>query len=217
MAVSFRRSPLALAILGVLEAGPMHPYGIQRRLREWGKHEVVNLQNRAGLYKTIVRLEEAGLIESAGTGREPGYPERTVYRITALGRASALEWLADSIATPTNEYPEFPAALSFAPMIEPGRLRDLLQIRAEALSGLLVELEMGLNAQHAGRPFPRVVLLDTELVAAHTRAELAWVREIIAGVDSGDLTWQRDELLAIADGGAAGSDNGAGTTTMADR
>lgn len=108
MPTAFRRSPLALAVLGVLDAGPMHPYGIQRRLRDWGKNDVVNVANRAGLYKTIERLAEGGLIEEAGTGRDQGYPERTLYRITDDGRAAAREWLADAIAVPATSSPSYP-------------------------------------------------------------------------------------------------------------
>lgn len=198
MPAPFRRSPLALAILGVLDAGPMHPYGIQRRLKDWGKHDVVNVQNRTGLYATIERLEAAGLLEAAATERDPGYPERTVYRITEAGRATAYEWISDVIATPRNEFPELPAALSFAPMLEPSQLLELLRARSRALTATLAAKEATLAAGRAAGAYPRVLLLDGELVLAHNRAELAWVTEVMAALEAGDLTWSRSELIALA-------------------
>ena len=61
----FRSSPLALAVLSLLRVGPLHPYGIQRLIKEWGKDEVVNVGNRANLYKTIKRLPTPGSSPSA--------------------------------------------------------------------------------------------------------------------------------------------------------
>src|SRR5450759_3728461 len=75
----FRPSPLALTVLSLLVAAPLHPYGIQRLLKVRGKDRVVNVGNRANLYKTIKRLHEAGLIAVRQTERDQLYPERTVY------------------------------------------------------------------------------------------------------------------------------------------
>ena len=60
----FRPSPLALAVLSLLHAAPLHPYGMQRLLKQWGKDHVINVGQRANLYKTIRRLDQAGLIKS---------------------------------------------------------------------------------------------------------------------------------------------------------
>src|SRR5215469_4442348 len=78
----FRSSPLALAVLSLLHAAPLHPYGIQRLLKQWGKDHVINVGQRANLYKTIRRLDQAGLISVRQTERDQQYPERTVYELT---------------------------------------------------------------------------------------------------------------------------------------
>ena len=110
----FKRSPLAMALLGILHLKPpMHPYAVQHRLKDWGEDRVVNVGQRAALYKTIARLQEAGLVAVRETGRDQQYPERTVYEITDAGRAAVANWLAEMVALPRNEYPDFPAALSF--------------------------------------------------------------------------------------------------------
>lgn len=62
MSSQLRQSPLGLAVLGLLQVGPLHPYGIQRLIKLWGKDQVVNVGQRANLYRMINRLHEAGLI-----------------------------------------------------------------------------------------------------------------------------------------------------------
>ena len=84
---NFRPSPLALAVLSLLHTAPLHPYGMQRLIKLWGKDQVVNVGQRTALYRTIERLEEGGLVAVRGTGRDQQYPERTVYELTDKGRA----------------------------------------------------------------------------------------------------------------------------------
>src|SRR6476659_7871797 len=108
MSRQFKRSTLALAILGLLHEQPMHPYRMQRLIKERGKDQVINVQQRASLYQVIDQLLRAGLIIVAETAREEGYPERTVYKLTDKGRHTAITWLRDMLSTPAQEFPEFP-------------------------------------------------------------------------------------------------------------
>lgn len=107
MSAEVKSSPQALAVLGLLGAGPLHPYGIQRLLKLWGKDEVVNVGNRANLYKTIKRLHEADLIAVRQTERDQLYPERTVYELTDEGRRVGLEWLVGMLSHPRTSSPSF--------------------------------------------------------------------------------------------------------------
>ena len=70
-----RSSPLALTVLALLHYQPLHPYGIQRLIKQWGKDQVVNVEQRTSLYRTIERLLAAGLITVRETERDPRYPE----------------------------------------------------------------------------------------------------------------------------------------------
>src|SRR5580704_1142200 len=108
-----RPSPLALTVLSLLAYEPLHPYRMQRLMQLWGKDRVVNVGQRANLYKTIKRLHDAGLVAVRQTERDHQYPERTVYELTEAGRDISLVWLTDMLAAPRNKFPEFPAALSF--------------------------------------------------------------------------------------------------------
>jgi DNA-binding PadR family transcriptional regulator len=188
---TFRRSPLALAILGLLENGPMHPYGIQRLIKQWGKDQVVNVGQRASLYRMIDRLEEAGFVAAAGTDRDERYPERTTYHLTDAGRAAARQWLAEIVSTPRNEFPEFPAALSFLMLLTPQAARALLDQRREHLVRRLGELDAELAGQGEDGAIPRWALLDTEYQRATTDAELRWVVGTVDALQDGSLTWSR--------------------------
>ena len=74
MTQTVRSSPLALTVLGMLHTRPLHPYGIQRLIKQWGKDQVVNVGQRTALYRTIERLEDGGLIAVQGTGQGRAVP-----------------------------------------------------------------------------------------------------------------------------------------------
>lgn len=183
-------------MLCLLRAGPLHPYGMQRLIKEWGKESVVNIGQRANLYKTIKRLHEAGLIAVRLTEREHQYPERTVYELTDEGHAVGLRWLADMLAAPRNEFPEFPAALSFAMLLGPEELSGILSERATAVEARLGDLDEELRA--VGGILPRITVLETEYQRAMMVAELGWLRQVTLDLRSGALTWSDEQLAALA-------------------
>ncbi len=192
----FRPSPLALAVLGLLQAAPLHPYGMQRLIKLWGKDQVVNVGQRANLYKTIRRLQQAGLVTVLHTEREQRYPERTVYEITDAGRDAARAWLTDMVAVPRNEFPQFPAALSFVMLLGPEQMLAAMQERARAVAARLADLDVSLE-QYSGT-LPRITLMDDEYERAITAAELDWLNGVIEDLRTGKLTWSYEEFAAIA-------------------
>jgi DNA-binding PadR family transcriptional regulator len=195
---AFRRSPLALAVLALLESGPLHPYGIQRLVKQWGKDQVVNVTDRTSLYRMITRLETAGLIEVADTERSESYPERTLYRLTEDGAAVSHLWLAEIISTPRNEFPEFPVGLSFLMLLPPGDTEQLLEQRRGRLAQHLAELDAGLATEGEGYGIPRIALIDSEYQRTIVHAELHWVTSVLTALRDGSFTWNREELEAMA-------------------
>ncbi|WP_427895803.1 PadR family transcriptional regulator [Kribbella sp. GL6] len=187
--MTFRRSTLAMAILGLLENGPLHPYGIQRLIKQWGKDQVVNVGQRTSLYRMIVRLEEAGLIAAGATERDERYPERTVYHLTDAGREVCREWLSEILTTPRNEFPEFPAGLSFVMLLPPDAAGELLGRRRGSLTQRIAELRKELASTVDGQPIPRYALLETEYQVAVTVAEAEWIDGVLGELESGELTW----------------------------
>ena len=185
-------SPLGLAVLCLLYAGPLHPYRMQRLLREWGKDEVINVGQRSSLYKTIGRLNELGLIAVRQTERDQQYPERTVYEITPEGRDYALKSLADMLANRRNEFPTFPAALSFAMLLGPSGVMSALREREGSLGAAVSALRAALSEYASA--VPRVALLETEYQLAITEAELRWVQQITEELAGGSLAWSDQDF-----------------------
>ncbi|OIK26583.1 PadR family transcriptional regulator [Streptomyces malaysiense] len=192
-----RSSPLALTVLALLHYKPLHPYGVQRLIKDWGKDQVVNVSQRASLYRTIERLHGAGLIAVRETGRDQQYPERTVYEITDAGRRTARAWLDEMLSVPRQEFPEFPAALSNLLLLTPEEMADVLDRRVDALAEKLDGLESAL-AEGKERGLPRVTLLETEYLRAVTAAELEWVRAVAEDLRTGGFSWSKEQLDALA-------------------
>jgi DNA-binding PadR family transcriptional regulator len=191
-----RPSPLGLAVLCLLYGGPLHPYRMQRLLKEWGKDQVINVGQRSSLYKTIGRLSASGLIAVRQTERAQQYPERTVYELTPEGRRYVLEWLAEMLANHRNEFPTFPAALSFAMLLGPAGVLSALRKRSESLVASATELRAALTEYASG--VPRVALLETEYQLAITEAELRWVQQILDELADGSLTWTDEDFAGAA-------------------
>jgi len=192
---SIKRSPVALAVLAMLMEEPMHPYRMQRLIKERGKDEVINVTQRASLYQTIQRLEREGLIIPRKTVRDDKRPERTVYEITEKGREIALEWMRAILSTLTREYPEFPAAMSFLPLLTPDDVTSQLELRAKAIESELRRIDDVLQEAQA---VPRLFLLEMEYLRAIHAAELSWISGIVGDLSAQRITWTEEWLRQIA-------------------
>jgi DNA-binding PadR family transcriptional regulator len=194
-----RRSPLALAVLALLAERPLHPYGVLTLLKQWGKGEVINISQRATVYKTVTRLADAGLIAMRQTERDQQYPERTLYELTDEGRAVLHEWLAQMLAGGDREYPEFPAALSFIMLLTPDAALPLLDRRRQQVARRAAELDTGLAELAAMPGFPQVAVLEMRYLHAMAAAELAWLSQVVDELKSKRLDWADAQLRAYAD------------------
>ncbi len=190
MSRSFNRSPLALEILTLLHEAPMHPYHMQRLIKERGKDQVINVAHRASLYQTVDQLLRAGLITTWETSRKEGFPERTIYRLTEKGHETAVAWLREMLAQPAQEFPEFPAAVSLLPLLPPEDAARQLELRAARLVERTACVDLELQSGSAG--LARLFLLESEYQRVVLEAELNWVRAVIADLRSGQLTWSGD-------------------------
>ena len=187
-AMAPRRSPLAMALLSLVSEEPMHAYRMQRLIKERRKDDVVNVAQRNSVYQTIERLLRDGLIAVRETARAENRPERTVYEPTPAGRAVLREWLLGMLSAPAREFPEFPAALAFLPVLSPQEVRAALEERRAALEARLAALD-GELAESAA-VLPRVFLVESEYQRAMVAAELDYVRGLIADLRTGRITWE---------------------------
>lgn len=182
-----RRSILALAVLSLLHEEPMHPYRMQQLIKQRHKEAVVNVRLRSSLYQTIDRLQRAGLIAVQETEKADNRPERTIYCLTTEGEVTVRGWLREMLAHPVNEFPEFPAALSFMPLLTPEEALTLLTQRADALAAEMAEIDQKLSAVSPW--LPRLFILEVDYQRTVMRAEHQWLQTVIADLQSGDLHW----------------------------
>jgi DNA-binding PadR family transcriptional regulator len=192
----FRPSTIALAVLALLYEAPMHPYRMQQLIKERGKDEVINVRQRASLYQTIDRLLRAKLIVVRETAREERRPERTIYELTEAGREAMILWMRVMLATPAREFPDFPAALAYLPILALEDARAQLDRRVHALAAELDRIDAELG--RAAGVIPRLFLVEMEYLRAMLHTELAWVRSIVDDLDTGRLTWSEEWLRSVA-------------------
>jgi DNA-binding PadR family transcriptional regulator len=183
-----------MVVLALACEEPMHPYRMQALIKQRGKDQIANVAQRNSVYQTIAALLRAGLIAVRETERPDRHPERTLYEATELGRQALRSWVRSGLSTVAREFPEFPAALSTLYGVDgPDDLRALLEARVAALEPRLRELEKSFPG------LPRVFLLESEYAAAGVRAEIQWLRSVIADLRAGRLKYpSRKEMLQIS-------------------
>lgn len=199
------RSPsadvLALTVLAFLTERPMHPYDVQRVIRQ--RHKDYAIERPRALYRAFERLARDELIEPVETSREGRRPERTVYRITDEGHAEFQHWLLQLLERPVVEDPVFGVALGFVGYLNPGSVLEALQDRFASLEGEVAGLDAALQAMLTS--LPRLVLLPHEYRRALRQAERDWVQKLIEDIRSSKLSWDLEALVrhfaAIREGG----------------
>jgi DNA-binding PadR family transcriptional regulator len=164
---------------------PMHPYEISQTLRERGVDRSVRL-NFGSLYSVVEGLEKRGLIQGGEKIREGRRPERTVYEITEAGTTEMTDWLVELVSIPVKEYLQFEAGLALLGAIHPDEVVGLLRQRVAAMEST-IEQDTAEVTDIIRRGLPRLFLLEAEYQTALQQAEVQWVRQLIADIESGRL------------------------------
>ncbi|WP_042432494.1 PadR family transcriptional regulator [Streptacidiphilus anmyonensis] len=203
---------LALALLSAAFQRPMHPYEMASVLRARGKDQDMTIK-WGSLYTVVRNLVKHGLLEAALSTRQGGRPERTVYEITAEGRAELEDWIRELVAVPEAEHPHFAAGLSELQVLSPQEATGLLELRLLRLNAEVAADRARLDAD--ATEVPRLFLIESEYQLALREAEAAWVtsllRELADGSLPGMAEWQSfhrtgqipPELLELAELGGA--------------
>src|SRR5947209_1115579 len=195
------RNLWALTVLALLRLRPMHPYEMQRLIRDWKKDAFLDLK-RGSLYHAIGRLERAGLIAVVETSREGKRPERTVYRITGKGERELLAWLRELLANPARDSTQFFAALSFLPHLDPDDVLEQLDARAGLLEAEVATLDAVLREMTAR--IGRLPLIEVEYARAMKKAELKWVRSLVEELRTGKFAWDPEQVRQWVSGRGEG-------------
>lgn len=183
-----RIGPLSVAVLGLLEERPRHPYDIAytMQVRHMDRHIKLSLGT---LYHVVDQLHRQGWVCPTETAREGRRPERTVYEITPEGRHHFRQRLRELIAEPVSEYSSFEAGLSFLHQLPRDDAVQLLRQRAAALREQ-VEL-WGYGMEQLRQRLTRLALLEVEMVQDARRCQAEWALRIADEIESGALEWGR--------------------------
>ncbi|MEU7769291.1 PadR family transcriptional regulator [Nocardia sp. NPDC049190] len=189
-------TPLAIAVLALLEERPMHPYEMYQTLIT--RREDMLVKVRPGsLYHTVARLADQELVRSEGVDRAGNRPERTTYRITARGRDALRNRIAEIVRRPIAEYPMFPVALGELHNLPVRDVLVLLRERLDHLETDIADVDM-LIAWADENVVPRRYWIVLPYLRTMIGAEAAWVNDFIAELDSGALEWEDSDPQADA-------------------
>ena len=171
----------------------MHPYEISQTLKSRAKDESIRL-NFGSLYSVVAGLLKRGLVKDLETTREGRRPERTVYEITADGRAEMIDWLTDLLAKPSKEDLQFEAALTFMAALHPDDALAALRMRLQRLDLQLAHAQATRETMEAAG-LPRLFGIEGEYVEALLVAEIQFVRALTVELESGTFQsldmWRR--------------------------
>ncbi len=160
-------APGEWSVLALLADQPAHGWALAAALAPAGEIGCVWSLGRPLVYRSLEILEKRGLAEPAGLEASIRGPKRTVYRITAAGRAAVDGWLVEPVAHVHEIRSLLLLKLVFGerlgvdlrPMLD--RQLELLEERAEQLEARLDEAAgaerimtlFRLETAHAARRF----------------------------------------------------------------
>ena len=182
-----RVGPLVMAVLGLLEERPRHPYDIAYTMHHRHMDEHIKL-SLGTLYHVVEQLQKLGWVRPTETAREGRRPERTVYTVTPEGRERFLQRLRELISQPCREYSSFEAGLSFLHQLPRQEAAALLRQRAAALRGQM-ECWDQTEQQLREKGLMRLALIEAEMVQDTRRFQADWAIRIAEEIESGALEW----------------------------
>lgn len=176
---------MKLVILGLLMEGEKHPYEIQLIMKRRNMDKYINFQ-KGSLYYAFDALCKKGLIEVSEVVRDSNRPDRTVHRITDLGREEFEQLLYEQFGKLETYYDPIYAALAFAQYADEEKIAAILEhnikiqeIILDHMQQLLTEYEARLN---------RASLYTIKGGIEHGEAKLKWLRKVQKDARKGRLT-----------------------------
>lgn len=166
---------LKLIILGLLMEGEKHPYEIQQLMKSRGIDCYVKYA-KGSLYYAFDQMEKAKWIEVAAVIRESSRPDRTMYRLTDLGKEEFQKLLVNEMSRPMQLNNPNYAALAFADYGDPEKMDQALCENIREVGRLAEFLESIPQKQSEPLDFgARMILLGA---IEHLRAEARWMERI---------------------------------------
>jgi DNA-binding PadR family transcriptional regulator len=183
--VPYQLTPLGISVLALLREHPMHGYEMYQTLVARREDRIVKVRP-GSLYHVVDRLAQEKLIRQASTGRDGNRPERTIFEITDLGVETLTERVRELVATPTNEFPRFVAALAEIHNLDRPTAAAAVRGRIAALEAELTELAAHRRSTDAAD----IYLTALDYLLATTQGKVDWLREFADSLESGSLRWR---------------------------
>lgn len=181
-------TPLAIAVLALLEERRMHAYEMYQLLLQRRNDRLLKVKP-GSLYHTVERLAGQELVRATGIDRSGNRPERTTYEVTAAGKQALAERVRTGIENYVYEYPLFPVVLSEAHNLEPDDAAERFRRRLAELDEQLNELQ-SVIADVTERQVPERFWLAADYNRAVLAAERDWLTTLLQRIESKELSWR---------------------------
>lgn len=178
-------STTRLLVLGVVRVfQPVHGYEVRRELLSWRAQEWASVKP-GSIYNALKTLTAEGYLEVVGTDQIGGRPERTTYRLTAVGDEEFRALLRETWWNVQQTIDPLMAAVSFLGVVARDEAIAALEQRMVQIRGLLRHDEFVINA-HDGVESPMHVREMMWLMNARLASELPWAEKFIARLKAGE-------------------------------
>jgi len=171
-------------ILSYVKRGIGYGYKILAHVRESRSDEWVEF-SRAGLYKTLGKLEKTGFVKKT-LEQSGGRPPKKVYSITMSGEKVLTDFLENGFKFGYQNKNDFDAYMVIAVAASPDaeKLVETVRKRLDAVKNQIVELSDDWPKDKDSYPFIVYALYKRRLESL--QSELEW------------LTWLEDELKTLS-------------------
>jgi len=171
-----------LVLLSLLAERPMHGYQAnleleRRQVRDWAGI------SRPQVYYSLEKLERLGLLRAGKDVGPAAGPDRSVFAVTASGRAALADALEQEDWTAQRERPRFLTWLALSWQARPGVVRKQVERRRRFLAAELQREEATLRdvSREVGHPHHEAVWMLT-LVIEQFKSELRWLDKVADGL-----------------------------------
>jgi DNA-binding PadR family transcriptional regulator len=171
-----------LVILGLLRERPLYGYEIKQIIEE----QMGDWTNIAfgSIYFALKKLAEEGCVEQVAVEQEGNRPSRTIYRLTPAGRDEFVRSLRALWREPERQFYAIDVGLAFMDALPRPEILGYLQARIAGLEGALAHIDAHRAEQIARPEVPAAAAAVFDHALAHTRAELGWLRGVLAGLEA---------------------------------
>lgn len=163
-------------LLGLIQANPIHPYDLHKRLSTDADLRLIWRFNQSQLYATVDKLEKAGLI-SPTISEGSAFPFRKVFQITDAGADLFEDWLMKPVESQRNLRRDFLMKLYFLMSVSLGIFNQVIKDQLSVCYRWLDQQEENLDDLEENDNYRRVVY---QFRVQTTRAHIEWLTDCLA-------------------------------------